>query len=150
MSPIRKPNKLTKEQLEHPNSTTYTAWNGDQRPKKSTRWNKSPDFEDRESFNTRVSSHSENAPVKVRSIVNGQVVFKDPSETASEGHPLKLPTSHTLQVGGLERNRHEPTNCGPTTHSIYKTYSPLAPRRRGKPAVSELTVRKEGTDGKAE
>lgn len=44
---MKRPPKLTKEQLEHPKADTYVAWNGDVRKKRSTRWNGSPDMEDR-------------------------------------------------------------------------------------------------------
>ena len=48
---MQKPRKFKRDDLDHPKSNTYTAWNGSIRQKGDpTRWNGQPSMEDRGSF----------------------------------------------------------------------------------------------------
>ena len=139
-----KPPKPTAESLRHPSSNEYVAWNGDIRKKRSTdRWNGSPEMEDKGFTSRGVTSSSGNHQPRKREVVNGQYVFVDPMDSETSTRPLQAPP-RSLIVGGHERGRHVPERNLPTH------YSPLGPRPPGKPAVSDLTVRKTGTDGRAE
>ena len=67
---MQPPKPLKKEQLEHPNDTTYKAWNGDERKRRSDRWNGAPSFEDK-GFTSRGVTVTEGtrAPSNVRPAV---------------------------------------------------------------------------------
>ena len=140
---MKKPGKLRKEQLQHPNDSTYVAWNGDVRKKPSKdRWNGGSDFEDRGFHSRGVTSSSSNYTPTSREIVNGQIVFVDPKSKEVTGRGLKSPPK-SLIVGGHERGRHVPER------NLPEHYSPLGPRPAGAPPTSDLTIRETGTDGHA-
>ena len=115
---MKKPGKLRKEQLEHPNDSTYVAWNGDVRKKRNKdRWNGAPDMEDTGFTSRGVTSSSGNHQPRKREVINGQLVWVDPMSTEVTGRvPQKPPSS--VFVSGHERGRHEPQDNGPTHHRV--------------------------------
>ena len=95
--------KLRKEQLNHPNSSTYVAFNGDVRKKGNPdRWNGAPDMEDTGFVSRGVTSSSGNHQPRRREVVNGQYVWVEPMDTEVSGRPQQAPP-RSLIVGGHER-----------------------------------------------
>ena len=141
---MKKPGKLRKEQLEHPNDSTYVAWNGDVRQKRNPkRFNHAPDMEDTGFVSRGVTSSSGNHMPRKREVVNGELVWVDPMEKEVT-HRTYKPAPKSLIVGGHERGRHL------AERNLPQHFSPLGPRPAGAPPTSDLTIRKEGTDGTAE
>ena len=70
---MQKPEPLKPEALEHPSETTYKAWNGDERKKRSTRWNGASDMEDK-GFTSRGVTTTEGTrkPSNVRPVTHGR------------------------------------------------------------------------------
>ena len=108
---MQKPEPLKPEALQHPNETTYKAWNGDERKKRSTRWNGASDMDDK-GFTSRGVRTVEGTrpPSNVRPVTNGK---KHPGAHAPMTRDLK-PTQDPQVFEPVMRPR-TPINRAPLT-----------------------------------
>lgn len=110
---------LTSDDLNHPNSSTYKAWNGDERKKRNTdRWSGAPDMEDT-GWNTRGKVRT------VEGTKSGSRVKPANVSVAPKFVSYAQPMAYSHPPTPAQRRRDE-------LEEQLKTTKPLTPRQKSK------------------